>query len=70
MIEKTLQREILNLKVLEKIHLIEFILESLDKSDTEIELKWSEESEKRFDAYKAGKLKAAFYNDVMKRFEV
>lgn len=67
MISKDLQQEILNLKALDKIHLVEFILESLDKPDLKIQDKWIEESEKRYDAYLAGKVKAISYEDVLKR---
>jgi len=69
MINEDLQQEVLGLKSLEKIHLVELILESLDKPDIEIQNKWIEESEKRYDAYKAGKVKALSYEEVMKRLE-
>ncbi len=69
MINEELQQEVLGLKALEKVHLVELILESLDKPDMKIQNKWIEESEKRYDAYKAGKLKALSYEEVMKRLE-
>ncbi len=69
MINKDIQQEVLGLKALEKIHLVELILESLDKPDIEIQSKWIEESEKRYDAYNAGKVKALSYKEVMKRLE-
>ena len=69
MINKDLQQEVLGLNALEKIHLVELILESLDKPDMEIQNKWIKESEKRYDAYKAGKVKALSYEEVMKRLE-
>lgn len=69
MINDNIQQEILGLKALEKIHLVELILESLDKPDVKIQNKWIQESEKRYDAYKAGKIKALSYEDVMKRLE-
>lgn len=65
MINEKLKKEILDLKSQDKIHLLELIIESLDKPDKEIEAKWVKESEKRYDAYKAGKLKAVSYQDVM-----
>lgn len=67
MINKNLQQKILDLKALEKIHLVELILESLDNPDKKIQAKWVKESENRYDAYKAGKLKAFSYEEVMKR---
>lgn len=50
---------------MEKIHLVEFILESLDKPDLAVQEKWIEESEKRYNAYTAGKIKAASYQEVL-----
>ncbi len=69
MINKELQHQVLKLKALEKIHLVEFLLESLDKPDLAVQEKWIEESEKRYDAYKAGKIKALSYEDVMNRLK-
>ena len=69
MINEDLQQEVLGLKALEKIHLVELILESLDKPDVKIQNRWIQESEKRYDAYKAGKIKALSYEEVMKRLE-
>ena len=69
MINEDIQQEVLGLKALEKIHLVELILESLDKPDMEIQNKWIEESEKRYDAYKSGKVKAFSYKEVMKMLE-
>ncbi len=66
MINKNIQNQILELKASEKIHLVELILASLDKPDLEIQNKWNAESEKRYDAYKAGKLKSLSYEEVMK----
>lgn len=69
MISEELQQQVLGLKALEKIHLVEFILESLDKPDLAVQEKWIEESEKRYDADKAGKIKALSYEDVMNRIK-
>ena len=69
MINEELQHQVLRLKALEKINLVEFILESLDKPDMAVQEKWIEESEKRYDAYKAGKIKALSYEEVMKRLK-
>lgn len=69
MITKELQRQILMLNALEKIHLIEFIHESLDKPDMAVQEKWIKESEKRYDAYKAGKIKAHSYQEVLNKIK-
>lgn len=63
-----LQAQALRLTASEKIHLVEFLLESLDKPDPEIQKMWVQESEKRYDAFLEGKNKSTSYNDVMKRF--
>ena len=69
MINEELQQQVLGLKALEKIHLVEFILESLDKPDLAIQEKWIEESEKRYDAYKAGNIKALSYKEVLNKIK-
>jgi hypothetical protein len=53
--------QVVGLKTLEKIHLVKLILESLDKPDHVIQEKWIEGSERRFDDYKDGKIKALSY---------
>jgi putative addiction module component (TIGR02574 family) len=69
MINAELQKQVLGIKALEKIHLVEFILESLGKPDLAVQEKWIEESEKRFDACKSGQIKAHSYEDVMNRIK-
>ncbi|MBC8345373.1 MAG: addiction module protein [Candidatus Marinimicrobia bacterium] len=65
MLKENIQQEVLELKSIEKIQLVELLLESLDKPDMEIQNEWIEESEKRYDAYKSGKVKAFSYEEVM-----
>ncbi|MBN2541819.1 addiction module protein [bacterium] len=69
MVTENLQKEILRLKEEDKIKLVKLILESLDKTDIEIQNVWVKESENRYDAYKEGKAKLASYEEVMKRLE-
>ena len=54
----------MGLKALEKIHLVELILESLDRPDMEIQDNWINEPEKRYDAYSAEKVKALSFEVV------
>ena len=54
MIAEQIQSEALKLKPIDKIHLAELLLISLDKPDEVIEQKWVEESEKRYKAYREG----------------
>jgi putative addiction module component (TIGR02574 family) len=44
------------LSEVEKIRILEFIFDSLDKPDADVETKWVNESEKRYQAYKEGKI--------------
>ena len=67
MVTKELKKKALHLNPVDKIQLVEIILESLDKHDTEIEKKWIAESETRYKAYKQGKIKAINYETVKKR---
>jgi putative addiction module component (TIGR02574 family) len=54
MLAMQIKEEALKLKPVEKAHLAELLLVSLDRPDSEIEQKWVEESEQRYDAYKRG----------------
>ena len=69
MITKELQKKALHLNPLDKIHLVEMILESLDKPDPEIEKAWVAESEARYARYKAGKIKAVTFDSVQKKLK-
>ena len=57
------------LKPVEKAQLIDKIFESLDKSDPEIEKNWGQESERRYKAYQAGKIKSITLKEVRSRIE-
>ncbi len=69
MITKELQDNTLQLNVLDKIHLVEVIMESLDKPDHNVEKAWIEESERRYQAYKNGKIKGIPYSEITKRLK-
>ncbi len=64
-----IKKEIIRLKATQKIQLIDFIYESLDKPDLDVQEEWIKESEKRFDNYKAGKIKSYSYEEVMKMID-
>lgn len=65
---KELEKEALTLKPLEKIHLIEKMLISLNKPDPEIEKEWIAESEARYKAYKEGKIEAIPLEEIKKKY--
>lgn len=54
MLAMHIQEEALKLTPVEKAHLAELLLTSLDKPDAGTEKKWVQESEKRYAAYKQG----------------
>lgn len=56
MLTYDIQEKILQLSDLEKIHLVEMLMDDLDIPDPDVEKLWIEESEKRYKAYKEGKV--------------
>ncbi|RLD53270.1 MAG: addiction module protein [Bacteroidetes bacterium] len=69
MISTGIQKEVLDLIASKKPQLTGLRLKSLDNPDIEIQDKWIEESEKRYDAYKSGRIKAISFEEVLKQFE-
>jgi putative addiction module component (TIGR02574 family) len=67
MLAVQIEKEALKLKPVEKIHLAELLLVSLDKPDSEIEQRWVEESERRYAAYKRGDLQGLPLNQFAPR---
>ncbi len=59
----------LKLKPIERAHLIEGLMNSMEKSDAEIEALWDEESLKRYNAYKQNRVKAKDLDDVLRKYE-
>ncbi|MBN2090116.1 addiction module protein [candidate division KSB1 bacterium] len=57
MIAQLIQETIIQLSDLDKIRLIEMLMDTLNRPNPEVEQLWIEESEKRYQAYKAGKIK-------------
>jgi len=53
----------------DKLQLVDVLLTELDKPDPDIDRVWAAESQRRWKAYKAGKMKATPYREVMKRFK-
>jgi putative addiction module component (TIGR02574 family) len=54
MLAEEIKKNALKLDVVARVHLVESLLESLDKTDPEIEEIWVAESERRYHAYKQG----------------
>ncbi len=57
MLTNKIKTMVLELNVADIIHLAEILLESLDKTDKQIEQLWVSESESRYQAYKDGRVK-------------
>ena len=56
------------LQPIDRIKLVETILQSLDKIDTEIGKNRVKESEARYTAYKDGKIESTDWEEVRKRY--
>ena len=65
---KNIEKNILRLKPVDRIHLIESLIASLDKPDPAIERAWGKESDKRLKEYKNGAVKAVDWKIVKQRF--
>ncbi len=53
---------------IDKLQLVDVILEQLDRPDPEIDKVWANEAKKRWQAYKDGKLATVSYYDVMSKY--
>ena len=56
MLTDEIKMSALKLYAVERAHLAETLLDSLDKTDEQIEKLWVVESEKRYQAYKEGRI--------------
>ena len=68
MVAKDLTDKLLGLDDLDKIHLIELLMDSLDRPSPEVEAIWVKESEARYHAYKSGKIKGIPFSEIRKRY--
>jgi putative addiction module component (TIGR02574 family) len=65
---KQLAKKAVKLQPKERIRLVEAILYSLDKPDSQIEKSWVAESEARYKAYKRGALEAKEWDTIKKKY--
>jgi len=65
---KSIEKNILNLKPVEQMRIVENVLANLHGSNPDVERAWAAESDRRLAAYKKGKVKAVSYEDIKKRF--
>ena len=62
-------REATSLPPLDKLQLVDYLLESLDMPDTEIENLWNEESSRRWDGYKSGEIASVSAVEVFEKYK-
>jgi len=62
--QEEIKEKILSQNEVERILISEFIYDSLDKPDADVEAKWVDESEKRYQAYKEGKVRGISINKI------
>jgi len=66
---KKLLKEALQLRPADRLQLIEWLTQSLDKPDERIEQIWAEEAEKRYQALKQGKVKTIPLDEIIRRYK-
>lgn len=66
---KSILTEALHLRPAERLQLIEWLTQSLNKPDEKIEQIWAEESEKRYKALTARKVKTIPLNEIVQRYK-
>jgi len=66
---KSILKEALHLRPSERLQLVECLVNSLDKPDKEVEEAWSDEAEKRYKAYKHGKVKTYDLKEIARRYK-
>ncbi len=67
MIPKKLEIDSLNLSPIDRLKLIEKLLVSLSEPNPSVEEYWLKESERRFQEFERGEVKAIPYEEVKKR---
>ena len=58
------------LKPLERLHLVDVLLLSLDVPTKEVDIAWMEEVEKRVEAYNRGELNTTPSNEVFAKYKL
>ncbi|MDR4459680.1 MAG: addiction module protein [Nitrospirales bacterium] len=66
---KDILNQALGLPPVEKAHLVDCLLASLDKPDQAIDNLWREEVEKRIEAYQAGKILSVSLQQALSKYQ-
>jgi putative addiction module component (TIGR02574 family) len=69
MLAEDIEQKALKLSAVKRIRLVEVLLDSLDKTDSEIEKIWVQESEQRYQAYKDGQIEGVSFEQVRNSIE-
>ena len=69
MLAEKIKISALKLNAVDRVHLVETLLDSLDKTDEQIEKIWVLESEKRYQAYKEGRIKGIPLEQLRSKIE-
>lgn len=67
--QKTFLEKALKLQPVERAHLVEGLMSSLEKPDPDIESIWEQEALKRYEQYKQKRIKAKDLDEVLKKYE-
>ena len=67
---QALHQQIAQLPALDRIALVEDILQGLDAPDKSLDALWANEAEARLAAYKAGQVKAIPLSEVLAKYRV
>ena len=62
-------REATSLPPIDKLQLVDYLLESLDMPDTEIEKLWADESSHRWKGYKSGEIASVSAAEVFEKYK-
>ena len=64
-----LLRQSKSLPPLERLQLVDYLLESLDLPDGEIEKLWADEATRRWEGYKAGEISSVSAAEVFEKYK-
>ena len=67
---QALQKQISQLPALDRIALVEDILQGLDTPDVAVDDLWATEAESRLAAYKSGQIKAIPLSEVLAKYKL
>ncbi len=67
--QKTFLEEALKLRPVERAHLVEGLMSSLEKPDPDIESIWEREALKRYEQYKQKRIKSKDLGEVLRKYE-